>query len=184
MTYVDPELVDWHYLNGIFETIEKNLEPGQMLPWKALPSTNERLAGYKFVSMRTFAHKDNYVLEFYVPIISRVKKDLFEVISTPFMHNGRMLYISPESQYIITDRNKTEISFLNAIDRGECWKLEPDVSVCPSSLAVYNRAPESNFCELALLIQQPNATNLCLYHEMKPRNVLSRLSTRPTLSAI
>lgn len=178
VTYVDPELVDWHYLNGIFETIESKLETGQMLPWKALPSANERLAGYKFVSMRTFAHKDNYVLEIYVPIISKVKKDLYEVIATPFMNGERMLYVSPESQYIITDKAKTEISFLNALDREDCWNLAHNVSVCPGSLPVYNRAPENNFCELALLIRQVNGTSLCLYHEMKPRNILVRIKDR------
>lgn len=121
-SFVDPELFPWSNLEEILVSIKKEKSTHRCFPWD-LMNENNKMAGYKQISMRIYAYGENIVMEMHVPLIAVDSKELFELFSIPILTKNKMYYVHPKSKFAIINRNQTEITYLDEQDYNKCWKI-------------------------------------------------------------
>lgn len=104
--HIDPELVPVSFLESVILEVEKSLRNEQMLPWNLI-AKDKKLEWYKSIPMKTFVVSKNIIIEFSIPIISRNKRELYELIPAPMIKDEYLLFIQPASPFIITNEKKT-----------------------------------------------------------------------------
>lgn len=169
MINIDPELISLSFLESTLSDIEKTLHHEQMLPW-SLIKNNRKIEWYKTISMCTFVIEKNIVFEFIVPIISRSKRELYEIIPAPMIRDEYLIYIQPETPYIITNDIKTEIGYLNEMDIEKCIKINGNEYICSSNLPIFNKKTSENFCELTIFLKTEGESNNCVFKTMPKRD--------------
>jgi hypothetical protein len=169
MINIDPELISLSFLENTLFEIEKTLQHQQMLPW-SLIKNNRKIEWYKTISMCTFVIDKNIVFEFIIPIISRSKRELYEIIPAPMIRDEYLIYIQPETPYIITNSMKTEIGYLNEADIEKCIKINGNEYICSSNLPIFNKKTNENYCELTIFLKTEGESNNCVFKTMPKRD--------------
>jgi IS1 family transposase len=173
--HIDPEIIPLPYLSPIIVEIEKSLGNDQMLPFNLIPNRTT-IDWYKYIPMRTSIVEKNIVFEFFIPVVTRAKKQLLEVISAPFPKGEHLVYIQPQSQYILTNDINTEIAYLTQSNINECWKLNGDKQfVCPSSFPIFNMLPQDNYCELTILLKTHHSSHNCVFKILPKKDLFIKI---------
>lgn len=171
---IDPELITLSFLEQTLSDIEKTLQHEQMLPW-SLIKNNKKIEWYKTIAMSTFVFGNNIVFEFIIPIISRSKRELYEILPAPMIRSEYLLYIQPETPYIITNSMKTEIGYLSEADIEKCLKINGEEYICSSNLPIFNKKFEENFCELTIFLKAEGESNNCVFKTMPKRDLFIKI---------
>lgn len=172
ITHLDPEIVPFSFLEPILHDIQQNISTNKMLPWDLLAKDRE-ISCYKSIPMKAHVTENNIIITISVPIISKNKKLLYAAIPTPIIKENFLLYIEPETPYVITNQDKTEISFLNENDIKNCWKLDHENQICPESYPIYSKPIQNNFCELEVLLQ--SSTDTCKFKQIPKRDIFIKI---------
>lgn len=173
--HIDPEIIPLSYLSPIIEEIEKSLGNEQMLPFNLIPNRTT-IDWYKYIPMRTSIVEKNIVFEFFIPVVTRAKKQLLEVISAPFPKEEHLIYIQPQSKYILTNDINTEIAYLTQSNIDGCWKLNGDKEfVCPSSFPIFNMLPQDNYCELTILLKTQHSSHNCVFKVLPKKDLFIKI---------
>lgn len=158
---IDPELIPIPFLRAILEEIQGKIKNEFMLSWN-LWENGKAVEWYKTIPMKATIVKKNVILEFIIPIISRTKKELYVVISTPVPSENSLMYIHPTAPYTITNEIKNEIGYLEQADLDKCWRLMGKDYICTDNFPIYNAQNKYVYCELAILLKSHNELNNCV----------------------
>lgn len=107
---LNPEIIPYSKLKSILEKIQLNLESTQMLPTEIILK-NKKINLYKLITMTTKIIDDKIIFEIQIPILSRNKKNLYYIVSTPTPIGDKLYYIEPKTSFIITNKLQNEISY-------------------------------------------------------------------------
>jgi hypothetical protein len=171
--HIDPDLIPLTFLEPILQEIESKLDKDQMLPF-AISKREKVIEWYKTIPMRTMVVDENIVFEFIIPVVSRKEKEMLEVIPAPIPKNDHLLYIEPESQYIITDKIRSVIGFMSQQDVDRCWKIDNENIICSPNLPIFNRLPHDNYCELTVLLQS-NESHNCVFKTLPKQDMFIKI---------
>lgn len=161
-TYIKPELIPFTDLKEILQKIESRIDNTQMVPHRLID--NSGLSMYKLLSMRAYVVKNSIIYIINVPTITRNKKSLYSVHAAPTRVNDTLVYIEPKSQFIVLNKLRNEIGYLSRKNFEVCIKVIQDEYLCPNEFPIYSKL--SNQCELEILTNQVNVSNLCKMEEL------------------
>lgn len=171
---IDPELIPISFLRTILEEIQGKIKNEFMLPWN-LWENGKAVEWYKTIPMKTSIVDKNVVLEFIIPVISRIKKELYEVISTPVLRENTLVYIHPTTPYIITNEIKNEIGYLEQSDLDKCWRLMGKDYICTNNFPIYNAQNKYVYCELAILLKSNSELNNCIVKTIPKKDLFIKI---------
>ncbi|XP_044765738.1 uncharacterized protein LOC123321989 [Coccinella septempunctata] len=105
---------------------------------------------YKLLEMKSFINKGLLVLSFNVPIVTKGKYEIYEILSAPVPHHEDPMlfsYIEPSTPYIVISREKTNYFNLNTLDK--CFETLPNNYLC-RHLYTMRKTNNNNQCEIIL----------------------------------
>lgn len=170
--FLDPELFPFFAIEKTLKEVNDRLDMT-----RTLPRMNQlgKILWYKTIQMKINIHEGEIIFELSIPVISRNKKQLYAVHSTPILNNDSLIYIEPEAPFIVTNEIKNEIGFLSQTELSNCIAIEEEYYLCTNSFAIYNRHTNNNYCELISLLNAEEPIHNCVVKEIPKRNMIIKI---------
>lgn len=166
---IDPDIVSYIRLHKIIEDIKNQSEKN--LFWNIIDDS-DFIKWYQIAPMKIAVTNGDVIIEIDIPLISIDRRNIYETLAVPAISKNSLTIIHPDSPYIITNIQKTEMAHLTENDFKNCLRESKEVYICPQTFPVYT---DGKFCELSILSNNVSMSNKCTITTVPLRNVILKL---------